>query len=285
MVWVAENMPVVFGKTRVIAIIGYPISHSLSPFMQNAAFAVGALDYIYVPFAVSSENLERAVLGMKALGVCGFNVTIPHKSAIIPFLDQLDESAEAAGAVNTVLLSEAGLTGYNTDGDGLVDSLATDLNFVPGAEQIFVIGAGGAARGAIAALCRSGAKKIIIFNRSFENAQAVKLDMQSRYPETDIEVMSIALLDSVCLIINTTSLGMNGERIEGVNLASLPQNAKVYDMVYSAVATPLIRDASALGLRTANGLGMLAAQGERAFKIWTGQKPPKGVMRKALDII
>ena len=290
MAWDAKQMPVVHGKTRVVGIIGDPIRHSLSPIMQNAAFAAGLLDYVYVPFAVSPENLEQAVIGLKALGVCGFNVTIPHKTAIIPFLDRLDESAESAGAVNTVQLQGTSLIGYNTDGDGLVDSLSTDLDFSPGAEQILIIGAGGAARGAIAALCRSGAKRILICNRSLEHARAVMQDMNIRYPETHIGVVrqnqvSREYLGSTSLLLNSTSLGMNGERIEGINLSDLPEHAKVYDMVYSCSGTPLILEASASGLRAINGLGMLVAQGERAFEIWTGNKPPEGVMRRALDSI
>ena len=290
MVWGDKLMSAISGKTRVVCIIGNPIRHSLSPIMQNAAFAAGFLDYIYVPFAVSPENLEQAVTGLKALGVCGFNVTIPHKTAIIPFLDRLDESAESAGAVNTVHVCDAGLTGYNTDGDGLVDSLAIDLDFFPGEEQILVIGAGGAARGAIAAMCRCGAKKILICNRSVENARAVMQDMNIRYPETDIDVLSQNQLSreylaSTSLLLNTTSLGMNGERIEGINLAYLPDHAKVYDMVYSSSGTALVKDASEAGLRAVNGMGMLVAQGERAFEIWTGQKPSEGVMRRALDSI
>lgn len=290
MAWDAKQMPAVQGKTRVVGIIGDPIRHSLSPIMQNAAFAASNLDYVYVPFAVSPLNLEQAVIGLKALGVCGFNVTIPHKTAIIPFLDRLDESAEFAGAVNTVQLCGTVLTGYNTDGAGLVDSLLNDLDFSPGAEQILVAGAGGAARGAIAALCHYGAKRIIICNRSLDNARAVMLDMNIRYPETRIDVVrqnqvSEEYLGSTSLLINTTSLGMNGERIEGINLSHLPEHAKVYDMVYSSSGTPLVNEASASGLRAVNGLGMLVAQGERAFEIWTGQKPPEGVMRQALDSI
>jgi len=290
MVWDANFIPAVQGKTRVICIIGDPIRHSLSPVMQNAAFAAGHLDYVYVPFAVTPENLGRAVVGLKALGVCGFNVTIPHKTAIIPFLDRLDESAEAAGAVNTVQLAGDSLVGYNTDGDGLVDSLLTDLGFSPGKKQIIVVGAGGAARGAIAALCRAGAKRILIYNRSIENALAVMQEMNIRYPETRIEVVrqervSRENLGATCLLLNTTSLGMNGERIEGINLSELTAGAMVYDMVYSRTGTALVKEAAAIGLRSANGLGMLVAQGERAFEIWTGQRPPEGVMRFALDLI
>lgn len=179
------------------------------------------------------------------------------------------------------------LIGYNTDGAGLVDSLSTDLEFSPGAEQILIVGAGGAARGAIAALCRFGAKKILIFNRSIENARAVMLDMNLRYPETKISVvlqnqLSREELGSTSLLLNTTSLGMNGERLENINLAYLPKYAKIYDMVYSNSGTPLVKEASAFGLRAVNGLGMLVAQGERAFEIWTGVKPPEGVMMRAL---
>jgi shikimate dehydrogenase len=290
MAWDAKQMPVVHGKTRVVGIIGDPIRHSLSPIMQNAAFAASLLDYVYVPFAVSPENLEQAVIGLKALGVCGFNVTIPHKTAIIPFLNRLDESADSAGAVNTVQLLGTSLIGYNTDGDGLVDSLSTDLDFSPGAEQILIIGAGGAARGAIAALCRSGAKRILICNRSLEHARTVMQDMKIRYPETNIDVVrqnqvSREHLGSTSLLLNSTSLGMNSERIDGINLSDLPEHAKVYDMVYSCSGTPLIKEASASGLRAVNGLGMLVAQGERAFEIWTGNKPPEGVMLRALDSI
>jgi shikimate dehydrogenase len=283
-------MSTVTGKTGVTGIIGYPIEHSLSPIMQNAAFATALLDYIYVPFAVAPENLESAVTGLKGLGVCGFNVTIPHKTAIIPLLDRLDESAESAGAVNTVKLSGSSLIGYNTDGDGLVDALSSELNYLPGSEQILVIGAGGAARGAIAALCRSGAQKILICNRTLENACSIKLEMNSRYPETEIGVVSQDQvsekhLSVSSLLLNTTSLGMKGEKIEHINLASLPAHAKVYDMVYSKSVTPLVESASASSLPAVNGIGMLVAQGERAFTIWTGQNPPKGVMRQALDQI
>jgi shikimate dehydrogenase len=277
------------GKTAVVAIIGHPIGHSLSPVMQNAAFAACNIDFVYVPFAVSAEKLEQAVTGLKALGIRGFNVTIPHKTAIIPFLDRLDESAESAGAVNTVQVCESSLIGYNTDGDGLVDSLASDLDFIPGSEPILILGAGGAARGAIAALSRSGARRIIICNRSVEKAFNIKMDMNRRYPETAIEILeyhriTAEIIGTSSLLLNTTSLGMNGECIENINPAHLTKHAKVYDMVYSRSGTTrLVQDASAAGLKAVSGIGMLVAQGERAFAIWTGQKAPAGVMRHALN--
>lgn len=277
----------IFGRTKVLGIIGDPISHSLSPVMQNVALAAGQLDYVYVPFAVKPNELGQAVAGLKSLGVCGFNVTIPHKSAIIPFLDNLDESAESAGAVNTVLMKDGRLVGYNTDGDGLVRSLSVDLDYLPEGKRILVAGAGGAARGAIAALCRNGALTIGIYNRSPENARNMQADMMNRYPETAIEVLGTSIdvqnwLPSASLLLNTTSLGMNGETIPDIDVQLLPRGAKVYDMVYAKSLTPLLQEAVSFGFSGANGLGMLVAQGERAFEIWTGQKPLAGVMRSSL---
>ncbi len=256
--------------------------------MQNAAFSAGNLDFVYVPFGVRPENLGEAVNGLRALGIAGFNVTIPHKTAIIPFLDRLEESAVAAGAVNVVQVCGSLLVGHNTDGDGLVDALLTDLDFVPGTGQIVVLGAGGAARGAVAALCRSGARQIALVNRSREHAERLCTDMQERFPGTVFslifpERIDQELLASTALLLNTTSVGMKGERFERLDLSALASSAKVYDMVYGASATPLVSDACRLGLGAVNGFGMLVAQGERAFEIWTGVKPPLGIMRRALE--
>lgn len=257
--------------------------------MQNAAFSACNLDYVYVPFAVAPEKLGEAVSGLRALGVCGYNVTIPHKTEIIRYLDGLDKSAEDAGAVNTVLVDNGRMIGFNTDGDGLVCSLAEELDFVPSAAgTIVIIGAGGAARGAVAALCRAEAKRIIIVNRTFDKAYALKSDMNLRYPNVVIDAVKMEELNEkhlpyTSLIVNTTSVGMNGDRVDFLNLAMLPKSAKVYDMVYSPLITPLIHEASGMGLMVSNGLGMLASQGERAFYIWTGQTPPKGLMKLFLN--
>jgi shikimate dehydrogenase len=276
------------GATRVLGILGYPVRHSLSPAIQNAAIAACELDYIYVPFEVAPEFLGVAVSGLRALGVCGFNVTIPHKTSIIGYLDELDESAAAAGAVNTVIVCDGLMIGYNTDGYGFVTSLADDLNFVPGADTIVVIGAGGAARGAVAALCSAGAERIVVVNRSFHKATQLAEEMNARYPKTTVSVslqhkVSKHHLGTASLLVNTTSLGMNGERIDFVDLARLPKGAKVYDMVYSPAETLLLREASSMGIAVANGLGMLAAQGEKAFTIWTGKTPLIGLMKRVLQ--
>lgn len=278
------------GKTRILGIIGHPVGHSLSPVMQNAALAACGLDYVYVPFDVHPDQLSVAVHGLRALGATGFSVTIPHKTAIIPFLDVLDESAEAAGAVNTVLNDNGCLIGYNTDGGGLVRSLADDLDFLPGAGTIILLGAGGAARGAVAALCRTGAERIIIVNRSPEKARQLAAELGKRSASAEIlapgstEELSSYLAEAE-LLVNTTSVGMKHDRISLISLADLPATVKVYDMVYAPPMTPLLQDAAARGLRCANGLGMLAGQGELAFQIWTGVQPPQGVMKEVLASI
>jgi shikimate dehydrogenase len=278
------------GKTKVLCIIGHPVGHSLSPAMQNAALAASGLDYIYVPFDVHPDRLEHAVAGMRALGVTGFNVTIPHKVDIMAYLDVLDESAEAAGAVNTVLNDGGRLIGYNTDGDGLVRSLRDDLDFVPGSGTIILAGAGGAARGALAALCRVGARRVVIVNRSLDKAQQLSVSLGQRYTSTEIIPVSMtenitSYLNEAVLFVNTTSLGMKNERIPFVSFADMLPTTKVYDMVYAPAVTPLLRDAADHGLCCANGLGMLAGQGELAFLIWTAVTPPAGVMKNVLASI
>lgn len=277
------------GTTKVLGIIGHPIKHSLSPLMQNAALRASCLNFIYVPFEVTAENLGKAIDGLKALGIAGFNVTIPHKTAVMSYLDGLDETAVAAGAVNTVKNDSGRLIGYNTDGDGLVRSLAEDLSFNPRNSSIAVIGAGGAARGAIAALSRAGAKRIVIINRTHSKAADLVSVISAKYPDTELLIASgyedlKCYLPYVDLLINTTSLGMNNEKFPLLQLHTMLHTAVVYDMIYSPLVTPLLRDAYDIGFNGANGLGMLAAQGELAFTIWTGKVPPFGVMRRSLDI-
>jgi shikimate dehydrogenase len=276
------------GSTKILGIIGHPVRHSLSPAMQNAALRASGLNYIYVPFEVTPECLGAAVAGLKALGVAGFNVTIPHKTAVIPYIDDLDDSADAAGAVNTVKNDSGRLVGYNTDGDGLVRSCANELGFNVRGASIAIVGAGGAARGAIAALCRAGAGRIVIANRTRERASELASAMALRFPETVLSVVSgfkeledgLATID---LLVNTTSLGMNRDAVPFLRLTDLPRTAMVYDMVYAPALTPLLQEAAGLGLRAANGLGMLAAQGELAFTVWTGNIPPFGLMKSVLD--
>jgi len=276
------------GTTKILGIIGHPVGHSLSPAMHNSALSASGLNFVYVPFDVDPENLAVAVAGLRALGVAGFNVTIPYKTVIMPYLDGLDTSADLAGAVNTVKNEGGRLIGYNTDGNGLVRSVTSELGFKIGGASIAVIGAGGAARGAVAALCRAGAGKILIANRTSERASELVSYLGHRFPDTELSVVADvnqmdACLAEIDLLVNTTSIGMDLDSIPFLKLSCLSRNARVYDMVYAPPMTPLLQEAVGLGLKAANGLGMLAAQGELAFTIWTGKIPPPGLMKSVLD--
>ena len=277
------------GKTKVLGIIGYPVAHSLSPLMQNAALKALGLDYIYVPFAVEPQNLSIAVNGMRALGVHGFNVSIPHKTAIIPLLDRVSPEAELSGAVNTVCREDGLFVGYNTDGTGFIKSLADDLGFNPDSAKILILGAGGAARGAVAALCEAGVTKIIVANRTREKGAALIDSFRESYSQVQFALSSqdtgelSEYLQEANLIVNTTSVGMNGSSFTGLDVNAFLRDAKVYDMVYSPPETPLLVAARGRNLACCNGLGMLAAQGEAAFSLWTGMDPPAGLMRKMLS--
>ncbi len=283
---ICEQAPVT-GASRVYGIIGWPVCHSLSPVMQNAAFSAAGIDARYVPFPVAPEQLPQAVEGVRALQVAGVNVTIPYKTAIMPLLDELDPNARAAGAVNVVLNRNGKLVGYNTDGDGLISSLKKDLGCNPAGCRVVLVGAGGAARGALAALCRAGVASVAVLNRTAHAAREMIALFQRDYPLVDCAVIETDAVDSAFwsrqeLVINATSLGMHGENITGLALTSLPSAAKVYDMVYAPPETPLLSAARALGFQAENGLGMLAAQGELAFALWNGTPSPENVMRDAL---
>jgi len=277
------------GKTKVLGIIGHPVAHSLSPLMQNAALKALGLDYIYVPFAVEPQNLTVAVKGLRALGIHGFNVTIPHKTAIIPLLDRVSPEAELSGAVNTVCREDGLLVGYNTDGIGFIKSLVDDLGFNPDGATVLILGAGGAARGAVAALCGAGVTKIVVANRTRDKGEALVDTFRGRYSHVKFALSSQETgelhehLREANLIVNTTSVGMNGSSFAGLDVDAFLPDAKVYDMVYSPPETPLLVAARGRNLSCANGLGMLAAQGETAFSLWTGTDPPCGLMKLKLS--
>lgn len=279
---------IVTGKTKVYGIIGWPVAHSLSPVMQNAAFQAAAVDAIYVPFAVAPDQLSAAISGLRAMHVSGFNVTIPHKTAIMTLLDELSPVAVQAGAVNTVVNQGGRLIGHNTDGDGLVISLEEDLNCPVTGSNVVLVGAGGAACGALAALCRAGVRSVVVLNRSLSAAEGLIASLRDHFPHILLRACTLGeqpeeVLRQSDLVINATSLGMSGEKIEGLSLALLPDHAKVYDMVYNASLTTLLHDAGKRGVKAVNGLGMLIAQGELAFELWHGIPAARGVMRTALQ--
>ena len=276
------------GATRILGIFGDPVSHSLSPAMQNAALEEAGIDAVYVPFHVRPSDLPAAVAALRALHVWGVNVTIPHKEAICSHLDELDEEARLIGAVNTVVNRDGRLIGYNTDGVGLLRSLEEDFSFVPAGRRILLLGAGGACRAAVAALAGAGARWIGVANRTESRARQLVGALAPSFEGTSFAYVFLApatlaeLLPAVDLVINTSAVGLHGESFPEFPWAALKESVPVYDMVYAPAGTPLLQTAAARGHRVADGRGMLAAQGEEAFFLWSGRRPRAGLMRRVI---
>jgi len=283
-------MPEFSGDLRVFGIIGYPLSHSLSPLMQRAAFLQLGLKHEYVPFQVQPRDLPGAVEGARALGLAGFNVTIPFKEAILPLLDELSGEAILMGAVNTVVNRSGRLWGYNTDGRGFLLSLEKELGMKVQGKEALLLGAGGGARAVAFALAREKVSRLTIANRT--GAKAIKLarDLSSR-TGIPVEVCGLderelsRFLSAAHLLVNTSPLGMypNRDALPPVPVELLQPPLVVYDLIYNPLQTRLLKMASQKGCRTLNGLGMLVYQGAESFRVWTGQPGPVEIMRLAVE--
>lgn len=282
---------IVQGTTKVFAIFGDPVAHSLSPQMHNAALSILGFDGIYVPFHVTPENLATAVAGVRALQITGLSVTVPHKEQIIPFLDEIDAAAGLIGAVNTVVNRQGHLIGYNTDAPGFLKALRTTLDFSPRQQEVVLIGAGGAARAALVALAQAGAASIVVANRSLDRAITLIATYRHEFPDCDLVATELYgdrianFLARADLLVNTSVLGLHGESFPDSILSALKAASPIFDMVYTKgpSSTPLILQGERAGHRAADGRSMLIAQGEAAFAIWTGTPPPDGVMKRALS--
>lgn len=275
------------GKTKVCAIIGDPIEHTMSPPIHNAAFKELGLDYIYLPFRVKKEHLKQAVTGLKALNVRGFNVTMPHKVSIIPMLDSLDPLAGKIGAVNTVVIDDGILTGYNTDGPGLLQALL-EKGVEPEGKKIVILGAGGASRAISYVLAQRGAH-LTILNRKLEMdwahdiARLIEngLGIAVNVRELGYKQLKSALAGAD-ILINATSVGMSPDAENSpVSAELLFRDLTVFDVIYSPMKTRLLRDAEASGARTIGGVEMLVWQGVLCFEKWTGRQAPLKIMRQA----
>ena len=274
------------GTTKNLGVMGWPIAHSLSPVLQNAAIAKAGLDYVYTSLPVRPEQLAAAVTGLKALQFRGWNVTIPHKSAIMPLLDAIDEDARIIGAVNTVVNDEGKLTGYNTDVTGFIQALL-DRGFDPAGREVVLLGAGGAARAVVWGLIKAGVKAIHIGVRSPQKVQPLVDEFQS-YGALDVchwESESFQqLLGTADLLVNTTPLGMT-PHLDGmapVDWSKVKASAFVYDIIYTPAETRFLREARRHGHATLNGEAMLAGQGAAAFQKWTGIQPDLALMKQEL---
>ena len=255
------------------AVIGDPIAQSKSPDMHQAWYEEEGVDAAYIPLHVKPDNLEQAVHSLRLLGASGWNVTIPHKQSIIPFLDELDELAEKMGAVNTVVRTEDGrLKGYNTDGPGFVKSLEEAIGTDYREERLLLIGAGGAARGIAFALQQIGYKHITVANRTLANAQAIIREMGEGEAVSLEEAESA--LDTYKIFIQTTPAGMStGDFNLPFSLEKFPEGAIAADIVYNPLMTPFLRAAEEKGATIVNGLGMFVHQGAIAYQYWLGEYP------------
>lgn len=274
------------GTTKNLGVMGWPIAHSLSPVLQNAAIEEAGLDYVYISLPVPPEKLKEAVAGLRAMQFTGWNVTIPHKQAIMAELDAVDEDARIIGAVNTVVNRDGHLTGYNTDCIGFMQPLAQQ-GFLPKGKEATILGAGGAARAVIWGLLRAKVKRITLGVRN--PAKAARLaeefaaygEIQVLHWEDSAFAEHLAVTD---LLVNTTPLGMypHVEGMPPVDWTKLKKDALVYDIIYTPERTRFLNEAQAHGHAIINGEGMLAGQGAAAFTLWTGVAPDLALMKRAL---
>lgn len=276
------------GKSSLVGLIGWPVEHSLSPAMHNAAFAALELPWAYVPLPVKPTSVEHAMRGLAALSFAGVNVTVPHKQAVIRYLDELNDAAQITGAVNTVHIKDGKYSGYNTDAVGFLNSLV-EADCHPKAMRVAVLGAGGAARAVVFALAKAEAQAVTVFNRTAERAAFLVDDLADIFPDSHLSFAPLTsqalvdLKDDVDLVINTTSVGMAPDKdsCPWPDDVPIPKQAAFCDLVYNPLETVLLARARAAGNLTIDGLGMLVHQGAYAFEIWTGQKPPIEIMRRA----
>ncbi|MEK7735890.1 MAG: shikimate dehydrogenase [Nitrospirota bacterium] len=270
------------GKTKVLGLLGYPVEHSLSPAMHNAAFEHIGLDCCYVTFPVKPELLKDAVKAVRALNLAGVNVTMPHKENVIPLLDKVDADASFIGAVNTIVNSNGKLIGYNTDGRGFMRSLS-EAQISLNKKNVLILGAGGASRAIGYHLVKKAAE---LFIYDIDEKKAGKLIRDLNKMRKNVFPFSFQpsafshQLHDIDIIINATPLGLKKGDPLPVDINLLKPRHVVCDLIYKN--TPLLQRASRKGCRTLNGLGMLLWQGAFAFELWTGKKPPVEVMRKAL---
>ncbi len=283
-------MPVVpDSQTRLFAVFGHPVRHSLSPAMHQAAFEALGLNAVYLAFDVEEAALPAALSGLSAIGAGGVNLTIPLKRRAFELLPRLDATARLLGAVNTVAFRPEGMTGYNTDGIGFLRDLQATVGFSPAGRRVCVVGCGGAGR-AIALTCATqGATTIALANRTPGRSQQLADEVRQQAPATRVEVLpadAASWVDAVRaadLIVHCTSVGLHaGER------SVLPPDAfrpgqVVYDLIYNVPVTPCMQAARSAGAQAINGLGMLVHQGAAAFAIWTGQEPDVARMRAAIE--
>jgi len=274
------------GKTKIYGIFGYPVEHTFSPGMHNSAFKKLGMDASYVPFAVPPEKLEDAVRAVLPLGLCGLNITVPHKERVLAFLDELSEEARVIGAVNTIEVRNGRLIGHNTDGRGFLRSLRERGGMDPKGKKFLFIGSGGAARAVGFSLALAGAAEIVFRDLDVRKASLLASDIQDKTGVPAIcithEMLQEYATGADCLI-NATPLGLKRTDPLPIPAAIVMPKHLLCDLVYNPPETALLKMARKKGAKRLPGLGMLLYQGVIAFEIWTGRKAPVLVMKNALS--
>lgn len=280
-------------NTQIIGLLGHPIKHTYSPFIHNVGIELKKLDYIYLPFDVPSANLGNAIKGMIALGIKGFNVTIPHKENMIQYMHNVSEEASIIGSVNTVVNDHGKLNGYNTDVNGILETLLPYKKRITG-EEITVVGAGGAARSVIYALIRHFKPgRINIINRTEQRADSLKKYFKDKMKFTAFRTKELFppdiadLLKDSKLIVNATSVGMFPDVDDTITTIkkSFKKGQIVFDLVYNPPQTRLLKMAADEGATTLNGLKMLVHQAAKSFELWTNEQLPVDQIQKSLELV
>lgn len=265
---------IISGEARIAGVMGWPVAHSKSPRLHNFWLERYGIDGAYVPLAVRPGDIAAALRALAALGFAGVNLTVPHKQAALAAVDEVDEAARRAGAVNTIVVKADGtLSGSNSDGYGFLENLREGANgFDAATGPAVVIGAGGASRAVCAALQDAGAPEIRVVNRTKARGEALAAALGGAVTSVGWDERAAAL-DGAALLVNATSLGMAGEAPLELDLDALPAHAVVNDIVYAPLTTPLLARAAARGNPTVDGLGMLIHQARPAFAAWFGRDP------------
>jgi shikimate dehydrogenase len=272
------------------ALLGFPVAHSISSPMQNAALQEARLPYNYISIEVRPEELDLTLQKLVHLGFLGLNITLPHKRAILPYLHEVSDQATFLGSVNTISIRNEKLFGYNTDGPGFVTALKEEWNLLLPSQRILILGASGGAGRAIAAQCiLEGCLELYVASRTPETLTA-EVERLSQFSKGTIPIHTVELSDAgiasvmphVDLIVNATSVGMSENDPLLISPHLFNEDQYCYDIVYSSTTTPLMKSALQAGSQATNGLSMLLYQGALAFQIWFEQDPPIEIMRQAL---
>lgn len=283
----AENYRAVNYKAELVGVLGDPVAENPTGVMQEAAFRAAGLNWRYLTIQVKPDDLADAIRGVRAFGMRGVNLTIPHKIEVMQYLDEIAPDAEKIGAVNTVRRVGDHLIGENTDGKGFLRGLQVDAHFNPAGKRVLVLGAGGASRAVSTELALAGAAELIVVNRTPKRGEEMVNDVRYRTNA----VISLLPWDETCvvppdvdLLVNATSIGLypNVEAMPDVNLERARDDLLVCDVVFNPPETRFLRAARERGLPTLDGLSMLVYQGVIAFELWTGRDAPEAVMKAAL---